>query len=871
MRRLAKVSHHSSTRTGLIVVCLLVNTSSSLVQGRVGNPGQKGSLLIYPNVEIRWDAEGNLIQDTFITLTNDSYNSVVVRLYFANGDPPLPADPPERFHPGYNWIDNGIVLTGNQPVYWKASTGSGIASQFTFLDPGTPPGRPAIDGSTDRVLRGYLLAVAAESYDGAEICWNHLFGGATIVNYQEGSAWQYKAYAFQVDSTTTPHGTVLGTPGELRLDGVEYEACPAELQFDFVASGSTAMSGDYRAAVNDTDLTLLLATVDFRTPTTGPLATKAEFDIWNMNTLSFSDAGHCVTQWDQRFLSSYDIPNYFLLPNLQTEVGTSRIDGIQSPVECGAESEDVPLLGVSMNVFDFDGLDTSFAGTTLPGAGGEQTAVIQLDVQATRINATTGRISAFHQEDIDSEPPPDRRFRDKGTSFFAVGKPGSLLVFPNIELRWDAGGNLLQDTVIELTNMADEPVIVHVCLVHGDQPLPADPPEAAHLGWNHSTDFAVLTSRQPTFWSASTGMPLGISSFLSLDPGYYPGRPALDGTYDRILRGFAYIWAVDGQGHEIRWNDLSGKSTIINYTESSSWAYLPVSFSIDSESIADGYRSGTPGILNFDGEEYGSCPSHLAMDFYATGAYPMSGGGRSATGDTDLTLLPVSADLKKTSVNPTSTKAKFDIWNGNEYRFSNTDICISHWSQYLLGSYNYPNYFLAFNLQTDQGKARIDGIRSPVECGEETEDVPLLGVSMLLLDFDAGAEVARAGATLVGMGVENAQILVDEDSNGNGILDDLEDGNDCNSNGIIDKFEIAMGSSADCDTNSIPDECEKLPGDFDGNSLIDSTDYAYFALCMLGPGGKYIDCHTCLTGDIDEDQDVDLADFSALQCTFSGQ
>lgn len=50
---------------------------------------EKGSLLIFSKVEIRWDAAGALIQDTFIDLTNDYPDDVKVKMYFINGDPPI--------------------------------------------------------------------------------------------------------------------------------------------------------------------------------------------------------------------------------------------------------------------------------------------------------------------------------------------------------------------------------------------------------------------------------------------------------------------------------------------------------------------------------------------------------------------------------------------------------------------------------------------------------------------------------------------------------------------------------------------------------------------------------------------------------------
>jgi hypothetical protein len=56
-----------------------------------GNVVEKGSVLVFPDVTLRWDGQGNIIQDVFITLTND-YNlspDVRVKMYFVNGDAPL--------------------------------------------------------------------------------------------------------------------------------------------------------------------------------------------------------------------------------------------------------------------------------------------------------------------------------------------------------------------------------------------------------------------------------------------------------------------------------------------------------------------------------------------------------------------------------------------------------------------------------------------------------------------------------------------------------------------------------------------------------------------------------------------------------------
>ena len=60
---------------------------------------EKGSVLIFPKVEIRWDWCGNVIQDTFIDLTNDYPGDVLVQMYFVNGDPPAPAALPRCVGP----------------------------------------------------------------------------------------------------------------------------------------------------------------------------------------------------------------------------------------------------------------------------------------------------------------------------------------------------------------------------------------------------------------------------------------------------------------------------------------------------------------------------------------------------------------------------------------------------------------------------------------------------------------------------------------------------------------------------------------------------------------------------------------------------
>lgn len=378
-----------STLVTSAAAAAILAAPASAQQDRV-SATEKGSLLLYPKVELRWNHAGDLIQDTFITINNDFPADVLVQGYFVNGDEPLHATfiPHERAHPGWNWQDVRFRLTANQPAYFSAATGLPLGTpNFPALDPGTPPGRPDPEGSSDRVLRGFIVFWAVNNL-GQEIRWNHLYGGGTLVNYRAGSAWEYNAYAHH--AVVGANGAQTGTPGVLNMDGTEYSPSFDLLHFDFFAAGSMAFSGP-RQVVMDTDLTLQIVSADLRQETEGPITTKAFFEIWNGNEFKFSGVERCITCWDQRRISLYvNFPNHFLLANLLTDKGQARIDGIASAVVCDdlgdlddprddIISQAAALVGLKAKLMIFDGgADVAQAGSELQGSG-TQAAVIRYD------------------------------------------------------------------------------------------------------------------------------------------------------------------------------------------------------------------------------------------------------------------------------------------------------------------------------------------------------------------------------------------------------------------------------------------------------------------------------------------------------------
>jgi len=358
-----------------------------------GSGTEKGSVLVIPDIELRWaipvpnvDVPITLQRDCFISLTNDYPGDVRVLMYFLNGDEPLEATPSERAHPGWNFVDNEITLTANQPVRWSVATGEGTVpvSPFTVLDPGFPPGRPALDGSDAvRMLRGCIYMIAVND-QGQEINWNHLGATLTIVDYERAEARDIPAIAFQSVNASLATGDVTGTPGDLNFDGIEFAQAPSQVLWSFQAYNSIGFSNQNPVGVVQTrpDLTLLPLAQDFRLngPVTGPVVTKAHFDVWNENEVKFSGMYRCISCWDQAVVGpGYSAINHILVQNLQTFGGKARIDGIASALCEG--SVDTAILGVATQFFRFVEVNDKIEASAEALVGmGFQSAVVRFDV-----------------------------------------------------------------------------------------------------------------------------------------------------------------------------------------------------------------------------------------------------------------------------------------------------------------------------------------------------------------------------------------------------------------------------------------------------------------------------------------------------------
>jgi len=169
-------------------------------------------------------------------------------------------------------------------------------------------------------------------------------------------------------------------PGQLSLDGIEYDNAPDKLLLDFYAVSSVALSNrdPVRFVLADTSLTLHPISADLRQDTNGPITTKVILDVWNEMEARFSGQTRCFTCWDQTLLRNYPDPNYFLRGNLHTDKGKARLDGEFSTV-C-PESEDAALLGIAVkHLFFFSGANLigfDDAAMSLVGQGKENATIL---------------------------------------------------------------------------------------------------------------------------------------------------------------------------------------------------------------------------------------------------------------------------------------------------------------------------------------------------------------------------------------------------------------------------------------------------------------------------------------------------------------
>jgi hypothetical protein len=207
--------------------------------------------------------------------------------------------------------------------------------------------------------------------------------------------------------------------------------------------------------------------------------------------------------------------------------------------------------------------------------------------------------------------------------------------------------------------------------------------------YQRSWDFTFpLTAYQPVWFAASTGIGSIEVAGFGVDK-----------------EGELKCWAIkalpDPQNPantietQISWNDLYGSALIIGPDPPAATEYTAFAFA--ARNVARGGAvisppDTTPGnlILNgsFSDAGYDACPAYLVFNFFAEQASVTNGElGQDEVGiapcKQDLVIVPCRQDLRQDN-SPVCTKAKFDIWNENEAKFTGSYQCVKCWFEGLL-------------------------------------------------------------------------------------------------------------------------------------------------------------------------------------------
>ena len=144
-----------------------------------------------------------------------------------------------------------------------------------------------------------------------------------------------------------------------------------------------------------------------------------------------------------------------------------------------------------------------------------------------------------------------------------------------------------------------------------------------------------------------------------------------------------YVWAVNSDNAQIRWNHLSGYSENGNATAAAALTG------------ANGDTVGVAGTINMDGVEYASAYAGATVNFQAD----FSG----------MAIELLDKDFADKTADPATTKIVAEIWNMDEVKFSGTSRCVTCFESADLSSWSDSavNFFRGAVLGSDFGKARL--------------------------------------------------------------------------------------------------------------------------------------------------------------------
>jgi hypothetical protein len=332
--------------TALGLVLALAGTAAAAPN--VVNNTQKGSLLIFPDIDVRNSTS------TLVRIANDGSSSIDVKCTWMDGNK--------------NRSDFVIALTKNQAIWFDARSGNGSVhvNPFPYYR-ANGFDNPYLGGAnSDPYLAGVLVCFAVDRGEENQIKWNHLSGSATVYDTAQATAYEYSAYGFFVQNGVDL--APVGTGGTLYLNGVDYDSCPI-YQIGQMSPEGTLLNvgGGEILSFLQNRVAIAGCTLHLNQDWT-PVTTKLLFDVWNGDEVKFSGAFECADSWhESTFFDMDSAGGNFTRINLGTDTARYRIQGVKS-MQC-AGSQAVGLLAVQSSTVLMPGSETARTGMNLTAAG----------------------------------------------------------------------------------------------------------------------------------------------------------------------------------------------------------------------------------------------------------------------------------------------------------------------------------------------------------------------------------------------------------------------------------------------------------------------------------------------------------------------
>jgi len=306
-----------------VVFALGAMASLSLAGPNVGNDNQQGSLLVFSKVVVKGTVDKN---NKWVTVTEDTLLHLVNNFRGAVGD-------------------NGDVLV---ECYWmnEAQANGSFSIALTHTDPydmwasDRLPGRKVDPAATvfptPAIGLGEFKCFAVAPDFSSQIKFNFLFGNAMIFDFVNGTAEQYSSYNFR--AIPGVNRAKVGTAGTIKLDGIEYDGCPARVMGSFIPPLAAVADFAYVVDAVTTDLTLVPCTQSLGQDTV-PVYGKAEMLFWDYDETRLDTVYVCYKCWMETTLDAVPV----------TSLGVTKVEGFKIFNEIDGDIAYFEARGVNSN------------------------------------------------------------------------------------------------------------------------------------------------------------------------------------------------------------------------------------------------------------------------------------------------------------------------------------------------------------------------------------------------------------------------------------------------------------------------------------------------------------------------------------------